>query len=851
MSRNSTDIPTAPAELAALESAYSDGEFLRTVQHKAAAVVAFSLSRVFYADTGRNNVRKYAKTIGAGLREIWHTYVLKALEDRGLHLTVPLGVLYVNTLGIRFKILSESLQDRKYDLRAAAYLGPCFADPAEQDKEDTRNWQVFHPEKSSHLLKLACDGVSNLPFALAFEDAAVSLPPDRVIAVPMCPVDDDSRRFFGTDDVEGIDAGRLVDGFRWMAPAQLAQIVERIRNVLGLPGSYPLDQEKALRAVFNLYRLCLRDSHRRTLEALGFPQGIRQLFYLPEVVTPNLTPGGFAGFISIPAGLSPQEGLRFLHTLQAMFARAFTQAVEAAEAVGLRVTVQGGLKSEQSWAGKYLSDKASPDRPPLLADLVEAARALRTVANPDPFQVAAAAMIDVVEESFIRKVQPIPEAHAGQEAVQTTVEQVANDPPRTAAELATFLQTPVLGYRAISQASYDTFQRLWMSSGVLTDVNKGYNDTLLGFLSELQDQEPSLHMLSGYRDHFVHSLHVFILGLWFLSCRRTRGGPYLLFDDCRGEQRLGLLKQWLMAASLHDVAYPVQKLEDGSLDLFRRYSTFSQVHLHNEHIQFYADFGGCLNEAALANFFHERIQEAIAEMPDGRQSRPLFRRLNGVVSSGALATWLVHRFAHDSEHGVWAAFLLHNHFFNAEGQIRKEQNRTLYSLSSRELTEVCVAIAFHHFYERYIPSLMTDDYKQSLWYVEPGHPMLYLLVLCDTLAQWGRTRETAEPGTWSYRDRTLDEKRRDVRLANVAFDAHGMQILLEQHYPEFDKNVVTSCSDYTEVPLRLLGSDDGRVLMNVRVAWQGWKGPGEEASALTCQVRGPRTRERRGARGRT
>jgi hypothetical protein len=144
-----------------------DGAFTNEVQHRVAGVVAYCLSRVFYKARDREDVVAYAELIGKGLKAVWDGCFLPRIRQTGFDIQGVCAVLYVNSLGIRFKAI-EADGPLGFDLRAAAFLGPGFADPESLVEEVARSWRVFAP-LSSHPLKLACDGKSNAPFALTLE----------------------------------------------------------------------------------------------------------------------------------------------------------------------------------------------------------------------------------------------------------------------------------------------------------------------------------------------------------------------------------------------------------------------------------------------------------------------------------------------------------------------------------------------------------------------------------------------------------------------------------------------------------------------------------------------------------
>jgi hypothetical protein len=840
----------------ALERLLRDGSFVRDIQHRVGNVVATCLAKIFYRGKGQSNIGPYAAAIGRGLERVWEQHCLRKIQEAGISLHVPLAVLYVNTLGIRFKIASAANDDgeeanraRNYDLRAAAFLGDCFADNKVRTGEERYNEKIFARD-STHLLKLACDGSSNQPFAvvLAQHRPSVPLPDDRVIVLPNWSGPDGLKALFAEKDrFQDLSAEEQNTAYSWFPPETLSQVARDIGLKLGLANDHVPDERKTKASIFNLYRLHLHAGHRQVIGG----EGVVHLLYLPEVVMPNLTPAGFAGYVQLDPRVDQENGIRLFSNLQALIARCFSQSVEAAEAVGLRVTVMGGLESQDSWRGRYISDKAAHGPIPLIGELRAQRRKFQETLvadRSDSFCLLANKMLETLEAKFLGKVHP-----SGQDTPDQTELAAADHAPLTANELENRLQTPILGYGTIAEACHNTFCALWKD---IEAVNEGVpeEDTLLNFLKELYEHEPSLHLLAKYRDHFVHSLHVFMLGLWLLVLKHKR--QYAFFRDKHGEERRELLRLWLMASCLHDTAYPIQKVEDGTIDLFRRYTAKGLVRLDKKDIEVFTRYSRLLRSPSLASFFYERAKAATDESGRGTQRRPLFflGSSKNSVSAGALATCLLERALDKSCHGVWGAMFLHNHFFGETGEPRTAEgqpgNPRVYKFRNEELTNLCIAVAFHHYYERFI--LMDSEKRNDPveieralttlrtmgWRLAPKHELLFLLILCDALAQWGRTRERDAKAGYSP-PLSPKERWQKVKLCKVEYDAKEKKVVVVQHYadamtPQEWKSIV----DYTKVPLQLLSrSDVGRPLVEVVLANFEWTGFPARDGTEPCMLR--------------
>jgi hypothetical protein len=98
---------------------------------------------------------------------------------------------------------------------------------------------------------------------------------------------------------------------------------------------------------------------------------------------------------------------------------------------------------------------------------------------------------------------------------------------------------------------------LWVSS----DKNPSlFKDT--------KDFEPILRRKGmPYRDHFIHSFNVFLLGYYIIN-KLNESHPDRNYFGTR-EQDWNLT--WMLTSTFHDVAYPVQETESWLNDLFEKF----------------------------------------------------------------------------------------------------------------------------------------------------------------------------------------------------------------------------------------------------------------------------------------
>jgi len=84
----------------------------------------------------------------------------------------------------------------------------------------------------------------------------------------------------------------------------------------------------------------------------------------------------------------------------------------------------------------------------------------------------------------------------------------------------------------------------------------GQGSPFLRLLYKALNFEGHLSAVPSYRDHFIHSFHVFCLGLWCVAQRvlALPDGTRWAFDTLS-------LKQWFYAAMIHDIGYSLEKIE--------------------------------------------------------------------------------------------------------------------------------------------------------------------------------------------------------------------------------------------------------------------------------------------------
>ena len=213
--------------------------------------------------------------------------------------------------------------------------------------------------------------------------------------------------------------------------------------------------------------------------------------------------------------------------------------------------------------------------------------------------------------------------------------------------------------------------------------------------------EPALHTLKRrYRDHFFHTIEVCLIGQWILLSRRAPGAPRIVEElavTCRAQADLAvdravdkdaertlwhvpavgdMLANWWVAAIVHDTAYGIDVLQ-------------STLHL----LGFFQNHDGI-------RAFRDQTEEAVKKLAVAL--RPLAPELNGDISLGR------------GDHGVIAGAHL---------------DSSLAKISMAERLRFAPAVRAIAFHNTRVPRV--DAVRD---------PIAALLVLCDTVQDWGRSQ---------------------------------------------------------------------------------------------------------------
>jgi len=257
----------------------------------------------------------------------------------------------------------------------------------------------------------------------------------------------------------------------------------------------------------------------------------------------------------------------------------------------------------------------------------------------------------------------------------------------------------------------NTFKALWL------DCNLGdYEDFL-------RISEPHLYHLSStgekpYRDHYIHQFQVFLTGLCIIDILRQNNNLQLCNE---------IDKQWLIAASFHDMAFPLQNYDDWAKKFFLDSLGIPEIGVSDIRSYFVdkslmSSLGFLVTELCKKHF-------SVKDFSDNwlHQERDLIKFLHGRI------TELKH-------HCLLSSLFL----LKKAAEDKEELLPTLFAPAA-------LSIALHH-HEKVWTKQGKED--EAFDHLPPNRrlgvidfikdPLTFILIYCDNSHEWGRPRHLDE-----------------------------------------------------------------------------------------------------------
>lgn len=311
-------------------------------------------------------------------------------------------------------------------------------------------------------------------------------------------------------------------------------------------------------------------------------------------------------------------------------------------------------------------------------------------------------------------------------------------------------------HRFVNSGSKDTaFDVYFCFAEIFKPFGEGYQATRVLLETLADHEENSSSLLMKHRDHYSHSVYVFLLGIAIFhkvgAIRRAYCEKYQLSTDPahRGQVNCDFLKKWGMTALFHDIGYPYeiahQQIKVFSWQLDERlagtdmnnpsapYAPYVSYHNMDQFTRILPE------ELPLIRQISREMAEEDCQDMDAVFAKAITDRLgNGkpyCFSYEQLWDMLEHR-------GESQPFMDHAYF---SGLILFKRLLTAGCEITPEHMDILTAIMLHNSMFRFdlkkpFPrAYAAEGNADNALQLDDGAPLAYLLMLCDELQCWDRT----------------------------------------------------------------------------------------------------------------
>ena len=285
----------------------------------------------------------------------------------------------------------------------------------------------------------------------------------------------------------------------------------------------------------------------------------------------------------------------------------------------------------------------------------------------------------------------------------------------------------------------------------------GEPNTLLNLIDVMEKYEKNTgELIDRQRDHFIHSVNVFLLGLAIYSQNQNyreifdkyiqkSGYEKYYGHDYEEVSREEFLYRWGIASLLHDIGYPFEIvgkqlkkiINDGVKSISNSYDIqlgidFTEFDEFNSIVKippycFAEKFRRKNNEARILNLFKptDILAHKISTDFDFDMNKTKLLRddLNSFVEYMKEQDFI--------DHGFYSAILV----LNSYGKVLQKYEKD-YDFFFYPVVDSASAILLHNYYNK---TLQNEKKPFKLGEMDPNSsPIAYLLILCDELQEWNR-----------------------------------------------------------------------------------------------------------------
>lgn len=266
----------------------------------------------------------------------------------------------------------------------------------------------------------------------------------------------------------------------------------------------------------------------------------------------------------------------------------------------------------------------------------------------------------------------------------------------------------------------------------------GKSKKMIEMLAEFEMNASSL--LLKHRDHYSHSVYVFLLGLAiYVNCEQFRDTYKAEYGFAKEDEQTAAyhyLKYWGLSALFHDIGYPfelpfeqVKSYFEGSI----KGVPFVSYKGVEDYIVLSSEAQAAWKKVLKKGKTHQTINEMLAEsMADrleetyGHSAEDIAENMLGRKSSSP------DQFGGFMDHAYFSGIVLYRQLEKVIGlyQLTKDQ------LTAQSYLDALTAITLHNSLFKFG---ITNVKKEHTAFRMTFHPLAYMLMLCDELQCWDRT----------------------------------------------------------------------------------------------------------------
>ena len=307
-------------------------------------------------------------------------------------------------------------------------------------------------------------------------------------------------------------------------------------------------------------------------------------------------------------------------------------------------------------------------------------------------------------------------------------------------------------------------------------VKASESNALLNLVNVMRDYEENTgDLIEKQRDHFIHSVNVFILGLAIYSNNRkyrdrferyVKNSPYKKYYKTRDGKFSSeeFLYRWGIASLFHDIGYPVEIIgkqlakfvNDGSQAISSNYKVNTAINFNNfdelnsiikldpkfpvmyrrdypetNFIDVYKPTDIMAHQIFTDLFVPNKINAFDNFDKYGGDLYKLINHLGGFVDYMAENGFI--------DHGYFSAIFVLNSYAALMQKYYHEKDFEKYAYFFYPVLNSATSILLHNYYRG---SLNKDESKTDLFNLEPlevsQNPLAFLLIFCDELQEWNR-----------------------------------------------------------------------------------------------------------------